>query len=117
MISLNNPIPFAAAFVEALALEAIPFTLQMLKAKGISIAKTGSFCVGILKYAMMDFEKIPRKGVFSQPEVSLLGEVANFVTDYFPLPINTLAKEIYQTCKILAISANRCWLLPFLGNQ
>ncbi len=64
MISLNNPIRFVAAFVEALALEAIPFTLQMLKAKGISIAKTGSLCVGILKYAIMNFEEIQSKRSF-----------------------------------------------------
>ena len=61
MIFQDSPVHFAAAFVEALAIEAIPFTLQMLKAKSISIVKTGSLSLGILKYATMDFEKIPRK--------------------------------------------------------
>ncbi|MBC5841607.1 hypothetical protein H8R23_09325 [Flavobacterium sp. F-380] len=43
LIFLDSPVHFAAAFVEALAIEAIRFTLQMLKAKGISIAKTAHF--------------------------------------------------------------------------
>jgi hypothetical protein len=37
-----------------------------------------------------------------------LAEVADFVTDFFSTKIEFLAKEIYQSCKIIAISANRC---------
>jgi hypothetical protein len=38
------------------------------------------------------FAKLSEKEVFSQPDGPALGEVANFVTDYFPLKIKFLAK-------------------------
>jgi hypothetical protein len=38
-----------------------------------------------------------------------LAEVADFVTDFFPLIYNIIAKEIYHASKKIAISANRCW--------
>lgn len=34
-----------------------------------------------------------KKGVFSQPDIPALGEVANFVTDYFLLRIKFLAND------------------------
>jgi hypothetical protein len=39
-----------------------------------------------------------------------LAEVADFVTDFFPLVYNIIAKEIYHACRFFAIAANRCYV-------
>ena len=41
-----------------------------------------------------------------------LGEVANFVTVYFPLKIKFLAKRERELIRKFAIARNRCYMMP-----
>ena len=50
-----------------------------------------------------------KKMVFSQPDVPALGEVANFVTDYFLLKIKFLAKRKREFTTKFAILPNGCY--------
>jgi len=49
-----------------------------------------------------------KKMVFSQPDVPALGEVANFVTVYFPLKIKFLAERKREFTTKFAILPNAC---------
>ena len=53
-------------------------------------------------------KKLLKNDVFSQPDVMPLGEVANFVTDYFPLKIKFLAKCKREFTTKFAILPNAC---------
>jgi hypothetical protein len=54
------------------------------------------------------FWVLNENGVFSQPDVLQLAEVANFVIANFHANIQFLAKANYEFIRILAISASGC---------